>query len=87
TTHNERVVFVDQNGKKIADSVKALSSKQNESFASLRSFKNAENGTEGSIVEQFNGTKMLITYQPVKLHSTTWTILLMRPANDLNTNR
>jgi hypothetical protein len=81
TTHNERVVFVDQNGKKVADSIKALSGKQNESFASLRSFKNAENGTAGSIVEQFNGTKMLITYQPVKLHSTTWTILLMRPVN------
>jgi C4-dicarboxylate-specific signal transduction histidine kinase len=80
-THNERVVFVDQNGKKVADSVKALSGKQNESFASLRSFKNAETGTAGSIVEQFNGTKMLITYQPVKLHSTTWTILLMRPVN------
>lgn len=81
STHNERVVFVDQNGKKVADSVKALSGKQNESFASLRSFKNAENGTAGSIVEQFNGTKMLITYQPVKLHSTIWAILLMRPVN------
>ncbi|MGA9153512.1 MAG: hypothetical protein WBZ36_23280 [Candidatus Nitrosopolaris sp.] len=46
--------------------------------ATLRSFKNAENGTAGSIVEQFNGTK-LITYQPVKLHSTTWAILLMQP--------
>jgi hypothetical protein len=82
TTHNERVVFVDQNGKKVADSVKALSGKQNESFASLRSFKNAENGTAGSIVEQFNDTKMLITYQPAKMHSTTWAILLMRPVND-----
>jgi len=82
TTHNQRVVFVDQNGKKVADSVKALSGKQNELFASLRSFKNAENGTAGSIVEQFNGTKMLITYQPVKLHSTTWAILLMRPVNN-----
>ena len=82
TTHNERVVFVDQNGKKVADSVKALSGKQNESFNSLRSFKAAENGRAGSIVEQFNGTKMLITYQPVKLHSTTWAILLMQPVND-----
>ena len=82
TTHNQRVVFVDQNGKKVADSVKALTGKQNELFASLRSFKNAENGTAGSIVEQFNGTKMLITYQPVKLHSTTWAILLMRPVNN-----
>ncbi len=83
TTHNnERIVFIDQNGKKVADSVKALSSRQNEQFASLRSFKNAENGTAGSLAEQFNGTKMLITYQPVKLHSTTWAILLMRPVND-----
>ena len=82
TTHNQRVVFVDQNGKKVADSVKALTGKQNELFASLRSFKNAENGTAGSIVEEFNGTKMLITYQPVKLHYTTWAILLMRPVNN-----
>ncbi len=48
TTNNERVVFVDQNGKKVADSDKALSNRQNESFGSLRSFKNAENGTAGS---------------------------------------
>jgi hypothetical protein len=67
--------------KKVADSDKAPSTRQNESFASLQSFQNAENGTAGSIVEQFNGTKMLITYQPVKLHSTTWVILLMRPSS------
>jgi hypothetical protein len=48
TTNNERVVFVDQNGKKVADSDKALSNRQNESLGSLQSFKNAENGTAGS---------------------------------------
>lgn len=74
----ERVVFVDQNGKKIADSNKILSSNQNESFANLQSFKNAETGKAGFLVEQYNGTKMLTMYQPVKLNSTNWVILLMR---------
>jgi hypothetical protein len=77
------ILYVDQNGKKVADSDKALSNRQNESIASLRSFKNAQHRqTAGSIVEQFNGTRMLITYQPGKLHSTIWAILLMRHSND-----
>jgi C4-dicarboxylate-specific signal transduction histidine kinase len=74
-----RIIFADQNGKKIADSDKTSSNNQNESFASLKSFKNAETGKAGSLLEQFNGTKMLITYQPVKLNSINWVILLMRP--------
>jgi len=74
-----RIVFADQNGKKIADSDKASSNNQSESFASLKSFKNAETGKTGSLLEQFNGTKMLITYQPVKLNSTKWVVLLIRP--------
>ena len=74
-----RIIFADQNGKKIADSDKMSSNNQNETFASLKSFKNAETGKTGSLLEQFNGTKMLITYKPVKLNSTNWVILLMRP--------
>ena len=75
----ERVVFVDQNGKKVADSDKSLSSNQNESFVTLQSFKNGEGGKTGSLVEDYQGKRMLITFQPVKLNTTNWVILLMRP--------
>jgi hypothetical protein len=77
-TDNERIVFVDNIGQVVADSV-VNKSKTPESFNTLQSFKNAINGQSGSIVEKLNNSKMLITYQPVKAFHNTWTVLLMHP--------
>jgi hypothetical protein len=75
-THNERILYLDQHGQKVSDLDKQLSNKI-ESFANLQSFKNATTGKLGS--ETINCTKMLVTYSPLKLYSTTWAILLMYP--------
>jgi hypothetical protein len=77
----ERIVYVDQNGQKIADSNKQLfRTNQNESFANLQSFNNAlREQKTGSVMEMINGTRMLVFYEPVQFHSTTWAVLLLKP--------
>ena len=77
-THNERIVYVDNLGQKVADS-NVNKSKTPESFATLQRFKNAMNGQSSSIVDTVNNTKMLVTYQPVKAFHNTWVVLLMQP--------
>ena len=76
--NNTRVVYVDSNGQKVADS-DINKSKTPESFANLNSFKNAINGQSGSIIDTVYNTKMLVAYQPVKAFNNTWAVLLMRP--------
>ena len=76
-THNERIVYVDNLGQKVADS-NVNKSKTPESFATLQRFKNAMNGQSSSIVDTVNNTKMLVTYQPVKVFNNTWAVLLMQ---------
>jgi Cache domain len=63
--NNTRIVYLDSKGQKIADSD---INKSSESFANLNSVKNAINGQAGSITDIVdNNTKMLVTYQPVKV--------------------
>jgi hypothetical protein len=79
SNNNTRVVYVDSNGQKIADS-DINKSKIPESFANPNSYKNAINGQAGSIIDTLNnGTKMLVTYQPVKVFHNTWVVLLIQP--------
>jgi hypothetical protein len=81
-TNNERVVYVDQQGQKIADSNNQSllrPNSLNESFADLESFKNAVNGESGTLIESINGTKMLVSYHPVKVFSTVWSVLAIQP--------
>ena len=80
-TNQERIVYVDQHGQKIADSDKELlfNRNQNESFTDLQSFRNAVKGESGSIVEVINGTEMRVLYEPAKFYDTTWAVLLMQP--------
>jgi hypothetical protein len=33
----------------------------------------------GSAIETINGARMLVFYEPVQFHSTTWAVLLMKP--------
>jgi Cache domain len=79
-TNNERIVYVDYHGQKIADSNKKQEIiKKNESFANLQSFKNAIAGKSGSIIEAINGTKMLVSYHAVNAIQTRWVILDIQP--------
>ena len=78
-TDNERIVYVDQHGQKIADSDKKQSINRNETFANLQSFKNAIAGKSGSNIEEINGTKMLVFYHPVKDIQARWVILDIQP--------
>jgi hypothetical protein len=79
----ERIVYIDQNGQKVADSNKQLfRTNQNESFANLQSFNNAlREQKTGSVMEMINGTKMFVFYEPVKFGPTAWVVLLMQPYN------
>jgi hypothetical protein len=80
-TNGDRIVYVDQNGQKVADSYKQLfRTNQNESFANIQAFNNALQGQKpGSVMEMINGTRMLVFYEPVQFHSTTWAVLLLTP--------
>ena len=79
-TNNERIVYVDYHGQKIADSDKKQGIiKKDESFANLQSFKNAVAGKSGSIIEVINATKMLVSYHAVNAIQTRWVILDIQP--------
>jgi hypothetical protein len=80
-TDGERIVYVDQNGQKVADSNKqSFRTDQNESFANLQAFNNAlREQKSGPVTEMTNGTRMLVFYEPVQFHSTTWAVLLLKP--------
>jgi hypothetical protein len=83
--NNSRILILDKSGIKIADSdVTQLSSLSNKTkdvpFSHLEGFKNAIAGKSGSVVEVVNGTKMIVSYHPVKAIQTTWVVLsMMRP--------
>lgn len=79
-TNNERIAYVDNLGKVVADS-DIQSSNRNESFANLQAFKNAINGKSGTVKEIVNGTEMLVSYYPVKALSNNWAVLLIQPNN------
>jgi Cache domain len=75
--NNTRIVYLDSNGQKIADS-DTNKSKTHESFTTLASFKSAISGHSGSIIDMADNTKVLVTYQPVKIFHNTWVVLLMQ---------
>ena len=74
-----RVVYVDSNGQKIADS-DINKSTIPESFANLKSFKAAIGGQAGSTIDTVDNTKMLVAYQPVNTFHNTWVVLFMQPS-------
>jgi hypothetical protein len=79
-TDGDRIVYVDQNGQKVADSNKQLfRTNQNESFANLQAFNIVlKEQKPSSVMEMINGTRMLVFYEPVQFHSTTWAVLLFK---------
>lgn len=68
-----RVVFVDGNGQKVANSNSLLSNKA-EFFVDLNSFKS---GKSGNVSEVIDGTKFLSSYAPVSVLSKTWIVIVM----------
>lgn len=77
--YSTRVVYVDGNGQKIADS-DINKSTIPESFANLKGFKAAIDGQAASTIDTLNNTKMLVSYQPVNAFHNTWVVLLMQPS-------
>ncbi|HZD35257.1 MAG TPA: cache domain-containing protein [Nitrososphaeraceae archaeon] len=78
-TEGERIVYIDSNDTKIADSDKRLSTNSSESFSGLKSFQKAIDGEFGSIVEKVNLEKKLVSYYPVEAIQNRWVILWMHP--------
>jgi hypothetical protein len=77
--NNQRIILTDHNGTAVFDSsLRNNIARKVGSFASLQSFKNALEGRSGSMVEPINGTKMLISYHPVKAVQRTWVLMLMK---------
>ncbi len=68
------------NGQKIADS-DVNKSKTPESFVNLNSFRNAISGQSGLTIDTIDNTKMLVTYQAIKVFHNTWAVLLIPPIN------
>ncbi|HJR83997.1 MAG TPA: cache domain-containing protein [Nitrososphaeraceae archaeon] len=71
-----RVVFLDSNGQKIADSNSLLSNKS-ETFVNFNSFKSGKSGKSGNVSEVINGTKFLASYAPASILSKTWIVIVM----------
>jgi Cache domain len=80
----ERIVLLDSNGTKIADSNAKQQSSQlkdtdvDVSFRNLQSFNNAVKGETGTIQEMVNGSNTEIKYKPVKAIQKNWVLLLFR---------
>ena len=76
-----RVVYVGQNGQKIADS-DANKSTIPESFANLTGFKNAINGQSGLTFDIIDNKNMSVSYEPVKVFQNTFVVLLMKSVDE-----
>jgi Cache domain len=76
---DKRMVIVDNNGTKIADS--SFDNNNMESFKKLQSFQNAKNGETGLLTEKVNGKNMSISYTSIKFAQTNW-IAILFSSND-----
>jgi hypothetical protein len=84
SSSNGRIVLLDSNGTKIADSdTKQISSlhKSNlgdASFRNLQSFNDALKGKTGTVQEVVNGINTQVYYKPVKAIQNNWVLLLFQ---------
>jgi hypothetical protein len=82
--NQQRIVLVDSNGTKIADSDKSQPSSllnithKDTSYRNLQSFKNAVKGEIGALIEVVNGSNTEIQYKPIKAVQNNWVLLLFR---------
>ena len=82
----QRIVYVDSNDTKIADSDKRFFTNSSESFSNLKSFQNALEGKFGSIVEKINQDNMLVSYYPIEALQNKWIVLWMQPVSNNSNN-
>lgn len=75
--NNTRIMILDNNGGKIADSKQHK--KTIESFDNLQSFKEAKLGISGVKEEKIQNNNMSIFYLPIKFAQSSWIILVMTP--------
>jgi hypothetical protein len=85
-SQGQRIVYVDSNDTKIADSDKRLFTNSSESFSSLKSFQNAIEGKFGSIVEKINQDNMLVSYYPMDALQNRWIVLWIQPFSNIGDN-
>ena len=83
-SQGQRIVYVDSNDTKIADSDRRFSAINDESFSHLKSFQNAVEGKFGSMVEYVNQEKMLVSYYPMDAIQNRWIILLIQPLHNIS---
>ncbi|GKS61829.1 hypothetical protein YTPLAS21_12870 [Candidatus Nitrosocosmicus sp.] len=83
-SQGQRIVYIDSNDTKIADSDVRLSANNDESFSNLMSFQNAIEGKSGSLTEYVNQEKMLVSYYPMDAIQNRWIVLLMQPINSIS---
>lgn len=83
-SQGQRIVYIDSNDTKIADSDVRLSANNGESFSNLISFQNAIEGKSGSLTEYVNQEKMLVSYYPMDAIQNKWIVLLMQPINSIS---
>ena len=81
----DRIVLLDKNGVKIADSdISKTSSPSNQTtqqspFTNLQSFKNATNGKTATVKETFDGSQAHVFCKPVKAIQNNWVIPFIKP--------
>lgn len=80
----QRIVYINSNGTKIADSDNISVTNTSETFVNLTSFQRAIGGDSGSIVEEINHEEMGITYYPVEALNDRWAVLWMQSLNRSN---
>ncbi len=83
---DQRIVYVDSNDTKIADSEKRVFTNRSESFSNLKSFQNAIEGKFGSIVEKINQDNMLVSYYPMEALQNKWIVLWIQPVSNITDN-
>jgi hypothetical protein len=88
--NQQRIVLVDSNGTKIADSDKTEPSsllnttQKDTSYRNLQSFKNAVNGEKGALIETVNSSNTEIQYKPIKAVQNNWALLLFGTSGALD---
>lgn len=82
----QRIVYIDSNDTKIADSDKRVFTNSSESFSNLKSFQNALEGKFGSIVEKISQDNMLVSYYPIEALQNKWIVLWMQPVSNISNN-
>ena len=81
-SHNRRIIIVDHNGHSIVDTAQVQNDKNFVIYTNLESIRYALDGKSGSVVNMINGTKMFSAYEPAKIGTHVWGVVLMQPYDD-----